>query len=350
MAKGVAPGWEGVHAHWRGLPYALLVLSWVAPIGVAQDCDLPDECFDRFLIEPRGFTAYEDFSLSTDSFGQLFRFDTNLGYDFNRHFSADAGIPLYIAHDTRPPTDFSAFKRTGGGPGDAYIDLRFTLPLSSFTFTSILTGTAPTGRKSAGLSTGRATFSWDNRLERDVAAFHLFGAVGVANSIYDTTYFVRPFTTLGFVTHLEAGGLYRVRGSLSVGVSPYADLTSGQQKLFSRLLSVGGRPQTAPPPSHEPPNAPPGLPPPSFFATCTGATAFACAAETVGSAALTRDYGGTAWAMWSATRELTFRAAYTRSVGYNFNTFSAGVTVRLEPLFHKAGGALIHRGRDATGD
>lgn len=276
----------------------------------------------------RGFTGYEYLSMTSDAFGQLYRLDSNLGYNVNRYFGFDVGIPLYLANGSpsvgNSGSGLMPINRGGSsfnnvsGPGDVYADLLFTVPIRPINLYSTLTGTIPTGRVSAGFSTGRATFNWDNYLEHDFSRLRPFADVGFANSIYDTGAFVLPYTTFGLVTHLEGGAGYQVIHPLSVGASVYDDVTSGQQTVFSRVL----------------PHAFRGSGP------CLAPSAFECGNQTVGPAAIARDHGITVWVQSFSFHGLDLFGGYTYSAQYKLNTFTLGFGVRLGPVFRKARSAF----------
>src|SRR4029453_14505073 len=137
---------------------------------------------------------------SSNTLGNFFRLDTTLGYSFNKYFSIDGGLPIFFVRPSET-TGALAGARSTNGIGNAYIELRFALANPLVNYSSVVTGTAPTGDKNNGLSTGRATINWTNRFERPFSRLIPFGAIGLANTVSDTPLFIRPYTTLGFVTH-----------------------------------------------------------------------------------------------------------------------------------------------------
>src|SRR5437773_615429 len=77
----------------------------------------------------------------------------------------------------------------------------------ALSYSSTLELTAPTGDKARGFTTGRATADWTNRFSHKMDSFTPFGSAGLANTVSDTKFFVRPFTSLGMVVHFEGGAL-----------------------------------------------------------------------------------------------------------------------------------------------
>jgi hypothetical protein len=262
--------------------------------------------------EEKGYTLYEQFEGSSNTLGQVMKFDTSAGYNFNRFWGVDFGIPVYMVRASTTSTSTTTTTTSlssGNGIGDAYADLRLTVANPLLNYASSLIGRAPTGNTRLGMSTGRATFEWDNHFDRSFMGLQPFANAGVANSISDTHFFVRPFTTLGMVALLEGGATYKLLHFASVGASFYADEPWGQQKVYSKLIMR----QTS---------------------TMTGSRR--TAAEKVGSAAVARDNGFSAWVGASPIPYLDLEVGYNRSVHYDLNTVSFGVGLNLGSLFKLA--------------
>jgi hypothetical protein len=102
--------------------------------------------------EPTGFTSYVGFGGTANGEGQIYEITTSLGYDFNPHFGAYAGVPFYFV---RPSS--SAGASSANGLGDPFVDLRARFLNPAVSFGSVLSGFAPVGDSKKGLSTGRAT-------------------------------------------------------------------------------------------------------------------------------------------------------------------------------------------------
>ena len=94
--------------------------------------------------------------------------------------------------------------------GNVFSELRLALPSPLVNYVSTVTGTAPTGNRDQGLSTGHATVDWSNYVERGFGPVTPFGEAGIANAVSDTQFFVRPYTSYGFVTHAQGGARYRL--------------------------------------------------------------------------------------------------------------------------------------------
>jgi hypothetical protein len=257
--------------------------------------------------ESSGFIFYERFLGSSNTLGNVLKLDTTVGYAFNKYFSVDGGLPVYFVRPSETATALVGSTSTNG-IGNAYVELKFTAANPVVNYASTLTGTAPTGDKSSGLSTGRATVDWTNHFDRSFSRLTPFASVGFANTVSDTPLFVRPYTTLGFVTHLEGGATYRMARFLDAGAAAYEIEPAGQQTVFSKLVKQ-------PAPSNPGRGGHQGV--------------FETTPVAVGSAALARDNGFSFWGGFHPSRVLTFQLGYTRSVHYALNTVSFGVGVNL---------------------
>jgi hypothetical protein len=252
--------------------------------------------------EGKGLIWYESVQGSSNVDGQVTRFDSVVGYNFNHYFGADLGVPfLFVRTDstTRPSGSTSA-----DGIGNVYTDLRFTLRDPAVNFISALTGAAPTGDPSKGFGTGRATFDWSNHFDRGFGRLTPFGVFGFSNTVADTPYFVRPFTTLGFNTHIQGGTAYTLWRWVDFNASGYAILPSGQQKVFSKLVN-----------KH------------STNAAGKGAhnRGFETSSEQTGTAVIARDEGFNLALSASPSPFFNVTIGYTRSIHYALNTISYGV-------------------------
>jgi hypothetical protein len=45
-----------------------------------------------------GFTSYIEFGGTTNSAGQVYELDSNIGYTFTEHFGMDLGVPVYFVN------------------------------------------------------------------------------------------------------------------------------------------------------------------------------------------------------------------------------------------------------------
>jgi len=280
-----------------------------------------------------GFTWYEGFGASFNSLGAVTRLDNSVGYNFGSHFSANVGLPVYFI---RPSS--STGSQSVNGIGNIYGQLHLTLASDSLNFTSTLTGSAPTGDKKAGLSTGHATVDWSNGIARTFGPVTPFGEIGFANSVSDTLFFERPYITQGFVAHAQAGARFQLASRVSLGASAYGIEPSGQQTVVSRVAgnsAAAGANTTNT-------NTNVGAPAAASNGKSNGNVhsngkqgVFRTVATTTGPSSIARDYGYSGWLRFTPASSLDLHIGYTRSAAYGLNTLFLGIGMRLGSVFRR---------------
>src|SRR5215475_2548279 len=274
-----------------------LMCAIILVVGLA----LPAQAAD----DGRGWSFSGRFSGSSNSDGLVTKADPALGYSFNNHWSTYTGVPFYFVNRSSSTTTTTSGSMSG--VGNAFLGFRFGTKSDLLNYTSNLEFTAPTGDKSRGFSTGRVTADWTNIFSTKVSSLTPFGSVGIANTVSDTAFFVRPFTSLGIVGHFEGGATYDLLRAARIGASVYAVRGSGEQRIISKLVE-------------------------SQPASTTGSSSgpnpnrvFEKRHETISQAEIVNDHGFSTWFGVSPRPEVDFHAGYSRSVNYDFNTFSFGV-------------------------
>jgi len=272
----------------------------------------------------RGFTIDQRFQGSSSSFGQILKLNTNLSYELGRHVGIDAGVPFYFVNDSASATTSSSGFRSG--VGNVYTSLRLSFK-GALNYTSTITGTAPTGDRDKGLSTGRATVDWNNAVQKVIAhRVAPYANLGLANTISDTPFFIRPFTSTGLIGHIEAGTTVSISRLLYVGASGYSVLPSGKQTIVSKIVEIHTEPQ---PPMSLPANS---------RGRGVGLTkprpdrVFETTREVVGTADLASDHGGSSWIGIGPIRGMDLTVGYSRSKRYGLNTVFWGIGKRFGPF------------------
>ena len=250
-----------------------------------------------------GFTSSAEFGGTSNSEGQIYELTTSVGYDFSTHFGADVGVPFYFI---RPSS--SAGGTSTNGLGNPFVDLRLKFLNPAVNFGSVLTGFAPVGDSKKGLSTGRGTFDWTNHFDHSFSNLKPFADVGVANTIVGNRMFIRPYTTLGFNTHVQGGATYDLWRFFTLGASAYDILPSGQQTVFSRVARGAA--------SHH-------------------GRVFEGNQQTTGSADIAKDNGFSTWLDASPGRVVDLELGFTRSMHYDLNSVSFMIGFNLKQLYGK---------------
>jgi len=257
--------------------------------------------------EEKGFTSYAEFGGSSNSDGQVYELNSSVGYNFSQHFGMDVAVPIYFVHASSSTAGGST---SNNGLGNPHVDLRLKFSNPAVNYGSVLTGWVPTADTKKGLSTGRATFDWTNRFDRSFSRLTPFAEAGIGNTIADSRLFIRPFTSLGFNAHFQAGANFDLWKFFSVGASAYDILPSGQQTIFSKLVKQQ----------------------PGGNSNSSHGRVFENNAQTTGTAAIARDNGYSTWVDASPNRYLDMELGYTHSVHYALNTVSFSVGVNIGQL------------------
>lgn len=248
----------------------------------------------------KGFTEYETFQGTVNSDNRVFKIDSTAGWDFNKHFGMYGGVPFYFVNipsssTTTGTTTTTTASSSSHGMGDAYIGMAFKASNPSLDYAGNLNASAPTGDKSKGLSTGRVGVDFTNRISHSFNRFTPFFTGGLSNTVPDSTFSTRPFTSLGAITHLEEGADFQIIKHTYVGGSAYQIVPFGNQKIFSKVVDGGGQ--------------------------GSGKNSFDHNAQTSGTG-ITRENGFNAWVGFEPTPLWQAELGYTRSATFNLSSLA----------------------------
>ena len=257
-----------------------------------------------------GITSYVEFDGTTNSAGQEYVLNSNVGYTFTKHFGMDVGVPFYFATSSGTTT-------TGGtsasGLGNPVLDLRWKFPNERLNYGTVVSAAAPLGNKSLGVNTGHATFDWNNRFDRSFNRVTPFGEAGISNTTANTRLFVRPYTSYGYNTHFRGGADIDVWKYISVGAAGYDIAPFGNQTL----IPIAGHSASAGNPGK---SKNPHIP----------------TQRTTGTAGIAKDYGYSAWVDASLNRYMDAELGYTRSASFDLNSLSFSLGFNLANLAHRS--------------
>ena len=258
-----------------------------------------------------GITLNTAFNGSVDSGSRVFDWTTTTGYIFNKHFSADVGVPILFVHGTTS----TGTTTSNAGLGNIFGQLQFVNKNPTLNFGSVATVALPTGDTSKGFSTGRVTADWTSQVAKEFGRFTPFLSAGLANSIFDSRYWHRPYTTLGDLAHFEGGTSFDLGHSLTFSASAYDVTPWGTQKLYSRIVGKGVG--TSGPSNH--------------------GRVFQNSALTIGSSSIDRDNGYNADLDLSPWKYVDLDFGYSHSVHFQLDTFSFSLGFNLSPLLRRGG-------------
>src|SRR5690348_1326317 len=231
----------------RSSVLALLILT----VGASACLGQSNPSTLSLRIPDKGFSSYTNLSQSYDSSANwTSTIDSTIAYSFNRVFGISVGAPFYLAYNqslfSSAPTTQTSTSSTQTAPisgynamGDMRIGLRFATPTPVLKYVVTITGTAPTGDTSLGLSTGRFTGDFNNHFEVDLGRVSPLLELGLANTSALVTAVKRPYTTLGMLSHYKAGLGIPLGKVLNFEISGYENLPMGLQKLYSEEFNRG---------------------------------------------------------------------------------------------------------------
>jgi hypothetical protein len=249
------------------------------------------------LDSEKGITGFESFQGTINSDSRIYKIDSNLGWDFNKHFGVFGGVPVYFANvpsstTTNGTTTTTNASSTNSGIGNAYLGFTLKAPNPKLDYASAVTASAPTGSKTKGFSTGRVGLDWTNRFEHAFDRLTPFFEGGLSNTVPDTAFLARPFTSLGAISHLEEGAEYQLVKRFYAGGSGYQIVPFGSQKVFSKLDGKG-----------------------------KGKNPFDNSTVSTGND-LTRENGFNTWVAFEPTSIVRLELGYTRSMTFDLSSFA----------------------------
>jgi hypothetical protein len=293
----------------------ITVLAGVMAAPLAEAAPRQDDL--DFDDEIRGWTLTGRIRVFPGDSGTITKADPSLGYTFNRHFQAYAGLPIYFVRESSLS---STAPTTMSGIGNAYAGLQFSLMNPVIDYSSSVEVTAPTGDESRGFSTGRVTADWTNMFSHTFGSVTPYASAGLANTISDTSFFVRPFSSDGRVGHFELGSFWALAPRISAGAAGYAVRASGEQRIVSRVLSDAANTSR---------NDTSGTSTDSLAPTATREPVFLTEVETIGLAEIANDEGFATWLTIRPQRNIDFQVGYNRSARYELDSIFFGVGFRV---------------------
>jgi len=292
------------------IPFKCLVIALlVANVSLlAQGQTQPSLDSQAQVESDKGITGFETLHGTINSDSRIYKLDSTLGWNFNKHFGVFVGVPVYVANvpsstTTNGTTTTTNVSHTNSGIGNAYLGFILKAPNSKLDYASEVTAYAPTGSVSKGFSTGRVGVDWTNRFEHTFFnRLSPFFDGGLSNTVPDSAFFARPFTSLGAISHLEEGAEYQLVKHFYAGVSGYQIVPLGSQKVFSKLKGMG-----------------------------KGKNPFDTSTVSTGND-LTRENGFNTWVGLEPSSIVRLELGYTRSQTFDLNSFAFNLRMNVGRL------------------
>src|SRR6266478_1061080 len=157
------------------LPLLLVLWSCVLVPALRAQTPVGESAAERTDI---GWQWIEQFAGSSSTEGQILALTSSAGYNFSSHVGLVGGIPVYFVHNSSSTTTSTAGTTSVNGIGDVFAGLRLSFANPVVNYRMALTGTAPSGDSSKGLSTGRASYDWSNHFDRKFGRLTPFADLG----------------------------------------------------------------------------------------------------------------------------------------------------------------------------
>jgi len=250
----------------------------------------------------KGITWFETFQGTINSDSRIYKIDSNVGWDFNKRFGVFVGVPVYFANvpsriTTNGTTTTTNASNTNSGIGNAYLGFTLKAPSPKLYYATEVTAYAPTGSAAKGFGTRHVGVDWTNRFEHTFSRLTPFFEGGLSNTVPDSAFLARPFTSQGAISHLEEGAEYQLAKHFYAGGSGYQIVPLGSQKVFSRLRGEG-----------------------------EGENSFDTSTVSTGND-LTRENGYSTWVGLEPSSIVRFEVGYTRSITFDLNSFAFNLRV-----------------------
>lgn len=196
---------------------------------------------------PAGIVPYVkgfNFSLGTtsqydSSNGWSSVLNPDLAYRFDKHFSIDAGAPIYdyinitITKGTKAkPVYTTATKHFVAGDTNVNGHMQFESSHLEYELTATLG--LPSGDTSYGLGAGKVTYTFNNHFEHAFDFFTPDIEIGIGDSSsLDETRIRKSYITVGTLAHFQAGASFDLPFHSTFSANAYEDLPVAAQTLYS---------------------------------------------------------------------------------------------------------------------
>jgi hypothetical protein len=245
----------------------------------------------------RGFNAGVTFSQVHDSSAGWYNVLTPaVSFAISTHYSVDASASIYPyrrienpnpATQSEHPLVTDLFEA-----GDTFVGLHASFRPGPFRNTGTASFSIPTGDRADGLGTGRVTFDFSDRLERDIKQTGLLLDVGGGDSSGLFNRLIsREESSLGPLAHFQAGVALYLPWSIRAQSVAYEQLPLGHQTVYETV-------------------SPPGAP----------------SSTVISGTGVSEDNGFTTSLAIPLTDNLILSSYYNRSLRQHLDTVSMGVT------------------------
>jgi hypothetical protein len=163
----------------------------------------------------------------------------NLAYHFNRHFSVDAGAPIYTYIKIYENVGTTAkpvyhFVPEGGACGDTQLSFRLDLPSDKLNYSGVVSMGMPSGNSRLGLGAGQMTYDLNNHFEKTFWRFtpELELGEGDTSNLVDQR-IRKDYISVGPMAHFLTGVLVDLPKNMRFGANAYEELPLSKDLVYS---------------------------------------------------------------------------------------------------------------------
>ena len=163
----------------------------------------------------------------------------NVAYRFNRHFSLDAGVPLYVYIKVYQNTGSAAkpayaYVPRNGVFGDTALSFQGGASAGWLDYNGTVTMGLPSGNSKYGLGAGQVTYSINNHLEKTLGPVtpDIELGFGDSSNLVDQRV-LKSYVAVGPLAHFQAGMAVDLPFSASFEADAYEELPLAKDLVYS---------------------------------------------------------------------------------------------------------------------
>jgi hypothetical protein len=175
----------------------------------------------------------------------------NVAYRLNRHFSLDAGVPIYtyINIDSNIGTAFRPDYRyaiQGGIFGDTTVSFQGNVGGETLSYSGTVSMGLPSGNTDYGLGAGQVTYNINHHFEKRFGRFYPDIEVGIGDtSILVEQRVLKSYVAVGPMAHFQAGTLVELPRFMTFEADAYEELPLDKNIVYSTTFRGRKRITTA---------------------------------------------------------------------------------------------------------
>jgi hypothetical protein len=208
--------------------------------AISAAASINDSGPEGIIPATRGFNASLGWSSQHDSTnGWSSIMNPNVAYRLNRHFSVDAGTPiyLYILIDANVGTTAKPVYRyspKNGVFGDTTLSFLGNVSKWSTDYTGTVSLGLPSGNTDFGLGAGQVTYNINNHFERNFGRFSPDIELGIGDtSILVEQRVLKSYVAVGPMAHFQAGTLVDLPMNMTFEADAYEELPLDKNLVYS---------------------------------------------------------------------------------------------------------------------